>query len=89
VLLAAVCDGMGGLSKGEVASAAMIKALGGWFQNQLPSLLAGGFQPNLLQQQWGSLVDRVNQRLQLYSSQNGGEMGTTAVVLLIVGSYYY
>ena len=31
VMLAVVCDGMGGLAKGEVASAALIKAFSMWF----------------------------------------------------------
>ena len=32
VLLAAVCDGMGGLAKGEVASAALVRMLSSWFE---------------------------------------------------------
>ena len=33
VLLTVVCDGMGGLAKGEVASAAVIDAFSKWFEN--------------------------------------------------------
>ena len=36
VLLAVVCDGMGGLSKGELASATVIRAFADWFDNELP-----------------------------------------------------
>ena len=39
VMLAVVCDGMGGLAKGEVASAALIKAFSMWFEVQFPELL--------------------------------------------------
>ena len=35
ILLAAVCDGMGGLSQGEIASATMTRAIGEWFENSL------------------------------------------------------
>ena len=35
VLLAIVCDGMGGLTKGEVASATVIKAFSDWFDTEL------------------------------------------------------
>ena len=31
VLLAIICDGMGGLSKGELASATVIRAFAKWF----------------------------------------------------------
>ncbi|GHH98737.1 PP2C family protein-serine/threonine phosphatase [Neobacillus kokaensis] len=34
-----VCDGMGGLSHGELASATVIRGLSQWFDNDLPSLL--------------------------------------------------
>ena len=36
LLLAVVCDGMGGLAKGEVASASVITAFAKWFDNELP-----------------------------------------------------
>ena len=38
ILLAAVCDGMGGLEKGEVASGEVIRALARWFEETLPLL---------------------------------------------------
>lgn len=41
ILLAAVCDGMGGLEKGEVASGEVIRALARWFEETLPLLLLG------------------------------------------------
>ena len=36
LLLAVLCDGMGGLDKGEVASAALIRAFEAWFQEVMP-----------------------------------------------------
>ena len=39
VMLAVVCDGMGGLSRGEVASAALIRAFSDWFETRFPDLL--------------------------------------------------
>ena len=39
VLFSVICDGMGGLAKGEVASATVIKAFSDWFEKELPKLL--------------------------------------------------
>ena len=39
VLLTVVCDGMGGLAKGEVASAAVIDSFSKWFENDLTKLV--------------------------------------------------
>ena len=36
ILLAVVCDGMGGLSKGELSSAMVIQAFSDWFDKELP-----------------------------------------------------
>ncbi len=36
ILLAVVCDGMGGLAKGELASATVIRAFSDWFDDELP-----------------------------------------------------
>lgn len=35
VLMAVVCDGMGGLSKGELASASVIRAFSKWFETEM------------------------------------------------------
>ena len=36
ILLAVICDGMGGLKKGEVASATVVKKFSEWFDSELP-----------------------------------------------------
>ena len=35
ILLAIICDGMGGLEKGELASATVIREFTNWFDNNL------------------------------------------------------
>ena len=47
-----VCDGMGGLAKGEVASAAMVHVLADWFTNSFPVLLSNGFDAEALRLDW-------------------------------------
>ena len=41
VLLAVLCDGMGGLSQGEVASSDLVAAFAEWFRKDLPAALTG------------------------------------------------
>ena len=70
VLFASVCDGMGGLAKGEVASAAMVNAFAGWFEKQLPALLNGSAQKTIqeekLWEQWSSLIERTSRSIESY-----------------------
>ncbi len=89
VLMAAVCDGMGGLAKGEVASAAMVRMLSVWFQTELPVLLANGFQADQLRESWEKLIAEASQKVSSYGQQIHVDMGTTAVVFLVVGDIYY
>lgn len=89
VLLAVICDGMGGLAKGEVASACMIHAFSDWFRTELPPMLSAGLQPEALRTSWEQLVSAVNQKITNYSISNGVSMGTTCAALLIVNSVYY
>ena len=89
VLLASICDGMGGLAKGEVASAAMVQALSQWFKNDLPKLLAEGFSEEKLWQQWTELINDTNVRISDYGRGFHVELGTTAAAVLVFNGRYY
>lgn len=89
VLLGALCDGMGGLAKGEVASATMIKAIAGWFTGQFPDLLQQGLDRNVLWDQWRKLISDTSDRIADYGAMKHVNLGTTAVALLIVENNYY
>lgn len=89
VLLASVCDGMGGLAKGEVASAAMVRLLAEWFTTVLPDLLAEGLTGEALRASWEALVQAVGKKISDYGSRIHADLGTTAVVFLVVGSTFY
>ncbi len=89
VLLAVICDGMGGLAKGEVASACMIRSFSEWFQSEFPVMLAQGLHPEALRASWEKLVSNVDRKIAVYSNTNNVSMGTTCVALLIVYETYY
>lgn len=94
VMLAVICDGMGGLAKGEVASSALIRALSDWFENEFPDFLynrrtADGISRLELENALNLLVIDVNQRIAEYAKQFHAACGTTAAVLLMAEGRYY
>ena len=89
VLLAVICDGMGGLAKGEVASACMIKAFSEWFRNEFPGILYNGMQMEVLRDSWDRLVQSTSRKIEDYGDRIGVSLGTTCVALLIVDQTYY
>ncbi|MDY3747026.1 MAG: protein phosphatase 2C domain-containing protein [Lachnospiraceae bacterium] len=89
VCLCVVCDGMGGLAKGELASATVIKTFESWFESSFPAMLDRGFDPDELKLEWDNIVLEQNQKLSSYAARQGTRMGTTIVALLIIGNDYY
>lgn len=89
VLLASVCDGMGGLAKGEIASSELVNRLSDWFYEELPQLLYDGLQPDALRNSWESLVKETNRKIAAYGEKCGISLGTTCCTLLAVDQVYY
>ncbi|MCD8130165.1 MAG: serine/threonine-protein phosphatase [Lachnospiraceae bacterium] len=89
VLMASVCDGLGGLKKGEVASAAAVKALSDWFGYILPGVLENGLRITDFRESIEMLVGTLNANIHQYGRANGCELGTTLEMLLLVAGKYY
>jgi serine/threonine protein phosphatase PrpC len=89
VLLAVVCDGMGGLAQGEVVSATLIKAFQRWFREELPLLIAKGYTPDGVKLSWEALIRNCNERVAHYSAANHVSLGTTVVALLLIEGQYF
>lgn len=87
--LSVVCDGMGGLRKGELASAALIRFFSDWFINEFPELLYEGLDAKKLRKSWERLVSICARDLERYSAEHQVKMGTTLAALLIVNGSYY
>lgn len=87
VALAAVCDGVGGLAKGEIASATVIMALSEWFENVLPKHLSD-YNWQSLAVEWENMVNIQNGILLKYGKSIKADTGTTLSALLIIGSRY-
>lgn len=88
VLMAIVCDGMGGLSKGELASATVIRTFSQWFDNEL-SFELEDVDMNVIGAKWSLLLKELNVNILEYSKSIGEEgMGTTFSGILFVGNEY-
>ena len=89
IVLAVICDGMGGLSKGELASATVIRGFAEWFAQELP-LLVRQHRLEEVPKQWIRLIREQNQKLWEYGRANGVELGTTLTAMLILeqGKYF-
>lgn len=91
MVFAVLCDGMGGLSCGELASSTVVKAFLDWSETELPLLAAHGIQDHILRDQWGKIIEVESRRIMDYGQRqrlNLG-LGTTALVLLVTESRYY
>lgn len=89
VLMAAVCDGLGGLQKGEVASAAAVRALSDWFMYILPGVLENGMRITDCRESLEKLIASLNSNIRQYGKRNGCELGTTMDMLLLIANKYY
>lgn len=86
---AVLCDGMGGLEKGEQASAAVVKAFRRWAVETLPQLCASQLEEQTIREQWLQIAREQNQHIKHYADRLNIRIGTTAVVLLLTQSKYY
>ena len=88
ILLAVICDGMGGLSKGELASATVIRAFSKWFDEELPYELEN-VDLQVIGAKWSLLLKELNAQILEYSKENGIEgVGTTFSGILFIGDQY-
>ena len=89
MVFALLCDGMGGLAKGEVASASVIRAFDRWVSDELSQLCQAPLDGNVLKAQWESILLQQNMAIKNYGARQGVRLGTTAVVMLLTDTTYF
>ena len=86
---AVLCDGMGGLDQGEVASASVVRAFDGWFKNELPALCNAPLEDHVIREQWTNIVTEQNATIKSYGARRGEKLGTTVVAMLLTQTRYF
>lgn len=87
---AMVCDGLGGLKQGELASKEVVLAFDEWFRTELSSMVSNGnFTREQLYRQWGTRIKTIEKKMKVYGESQNIAMGTTLSALLIYKNQYY
>ena len=91
--LLAVCDGVGGLSAGEIASSSVIRWLDEWFVETYPTLLEALHDDvdalfGRVQSQWESGLIELNAALRSYGRTTSNQLGTTFTAILFFHDHY-
>lgn len=89
MVLAVLCDGMGGLQNGELASASVLYAFREWGGRRLPYLVRMGLFDCDIRREWSQLIVSCNEKIKGYGRENNLKLGTTATVLLLTAGRYY
>ena len=86
---AVLCDGMGGLAKGEVASSNVVRAFSDWAETRLRVLIGSGLSDDAIRREWTDIVLAYNDKIAAYGNANGIRLGTTITVILLTEERYY
>lgn len=83
VLMAAVCDGMGGASQGETASGYVSEELQEWFYTELLYMIREKKRSWVIRRSLDRLAFHLQRQLRCYAGQEEISLGTTMTVLVI------
>lgn len=87
---AVLCDGMGGLEKGELASASVVNAFNQWAITKLPWLVEnGGISDSIIAKEWTDIAVEFNEKLKKYGKSCAVRLGTTLTALLVTAERRY
>lgn len=88
VIMAVICDGVGGLSYGEIASSKTVYEFKKWFQYGLPDLIEKEITISELEQEWRTLIAYINRKIVKISEAQSSQMGTTLTAVIFLQGQY-
>lgn len=88
IAFAILCDGMGGLKSGEVASALVVNAFSRWFENEFPDMLKTGMSLKKIEERWNQIAIDQGRKILEYGQSQGISLGTTLTAILIINNQY-
>lgn len=89
MVFAVLCDGMGGLKHGEIASSSVISAFSEWMYSCLPELSKCDIEDGEIRRQWCKVIDSQNEAIRTLGQDNDCKIGSTATVMLLTEKRYY
>lgn len=87
ILMAVMCDGMGGLAKGELASAIVVREFSRWFDEEL-SLELEKLDMQIIGYKWSLIIKDINLKILENAQKQQISMGTTFTGILFVKNQY-
>lgn len=87
ILMSFICDGMGGLSDGELASKEAVLMLDDFFDNDLPDLLKDGLSNQGLTNIINAKIHLLDRKIRKYGEDYGACGTTMSGILLFNGKY--
>ena len=88
IAFAVLCDGMGGLKFGELASALVVNAFSKWFENEFPEMLKEGVNFETIKTRWNEIALDQGKKILEYGQSEGISLGTTLTGILLVNNQY-
>ncbi|MCI9146236.1 MAG: serine/threonine-protein phosphatase [Eubacterium sp.] len=88
IAFAVLCDGMGGLKNGELASAFVVNAFSNWFEQVFPSIVDSKLDFEAIKKQWNNIAISQCEKIMDYGNANGISLGTTLSAILCIDNQY-
>ena len=88
VCIGIICDGMGGLSCGELASKSIAEAFSEWFLYSY-SKYESIWDESKMREDIGSIISSENEGLLRYGKEHGIYLGTTITAFLLAGKRFF
>lgn len=89
IVFSVLCDGMGGLSFGEIASATVINGFEEWFINRFPLIISNGINEEILFKEIQKKINELDRIIKKYGERKESALGTTIVILIMINGKYY